>query len=52
MAFNNKNLINNIIYLLKNFKVPLFLMPVDLTHDYIHNTPNLNKQIKEYLIEI
>lgn len=52
MAFNNKNLINNIIYLLKNFKVPLFLMPVDLTHDYIHESYNLNQEIREYLIEI
>lgn len=52
MAFNNRNLVDNIIYLLKNFKVPLFLMPVDLTHEYIHSTINLNQQIRDYLIEI
>jgi len=53
MYLHNKNIINDILYLIKNFDIPIFLMPVDLSYDYIiKNRSKINFYIKFYLRKI
>jgi hypothetical protein len=51
--FLNKTMLDDILYLLKTFKVPVFLMPVDLCYEYIEkNKDKLRRLINDYLIKI
>jgi len=52
MSFFNNDIFNNIVYLIKEFKIPVFIMPVDLTLKYIKNDINIKKNIRKYLINI
>lgn len=52
MSFFNANILQDILHLLKEYKKPLFIMPVDLTYDYINNTKDLSIGIKKYMENI
>lgn len=53
--FNNSNVIADVLYLIKEFKRPIFLMPVDLSYDAIYDEnwkiKSLGK-IEEYIKKI
>jgi len=52
MSFFNKDIFKNIVYLIKEFRIPVFIMPVDLTLNYINSDKNIINNIKKYLIHI
>ncbi len=52
LAFSNDNFFDDIVYLIKKFKLPIFLMPMQLTSGYIVECENINNHIKKYLINI
>jgi hypothetical protein len=52
MSFFNKNIFNNIVYLINEFRIPVFIMPVDLTLNYINSDKDIINNIKKYLINI
>lgn len=53
MDFFNQSLKEDVMFLLKTFKVPVFLMPVDLSYEYIiDNKENIYSQIYNYLLRV
>jgi len=52
MSFFNDDIFSDVVFLLKEFKIPLFLMPVDLTLNYIDKDKNIYKNITKYLVNI
>ena len=52
MSFFNANILQDILHLLKEYKKPLFIMPVDLTYDYIKKTNDLSTGIQKYMENI
>lgn len=47
--FFNVEVGKDLLFLINEFKVPVFLMPVDLTYDYITSNKNIKKDIKIFM---
>ena len=52
MSFFNKNIVEDILFLINNLNLPIFIMPVDLTHEYISTENDFNVLLRRYLLEI
>ena len=52
MAFEKDDFIEDINYLWDKYKIPLFIMPVDLEYNYIRNTPAFFAKAKRYMLAV